>query len=111
LNYPDGNFRYGHYGKNLEQFIKKACELEKEDERQALTLVLANLMKKHYLTWNRDSVEDETVLKQLEQLSNGKLKLQEGQSLIPTSELLKGTKTVSRKRPQNKKKKSHSGRR
>ena len=99
LKYPTGDFKYGHYGKNLEEFIKKAAEMELGDERDALTLAVANLMKKHYLQWNRDSVEDETILKQLEPLSQGKLSLKEGQTLIPSNELLKG---IPRPQPQRK---------
>ena len=32
-------------------------------------------MKKSYVNWNRDSVEDKLIIKQLEKLSNGQLTL------------------------------------
>ncbi len=101
IPYPDRAFKYGHYGKNLEQSITRATEMEDGDEKDTLTVIIANLMKKHYLTWNRDSVEDETILKQLDQLSGGKLKLKEGQTLAPTSEMLKNIRPLRKPSTQN----------
>lgn len=75
LTYPRKNIKFGHYGKNIELLIKKATEFEEGPEKQALILAIANLMKRHYLTWNRDTVTDEIIFEQLEQLSDGAIKL------------------------------------
>jgi hypothetical protein len=88
VNYPTGNFKYSHYGKTLQEFINKAKEYPEGDERDTLTLIIANLMKKHYLTWNRDTVEDEVILRQLNELSEGVLKLKEGQELVATQDVV-----------------------
>lgn len=89
IPYPKREFNYGHYGRWLEGLLQKATAMEEGDERDTLTLILANLMKKHYITWNRSSVEDHVILNQLKELSGGKLQLKEGQTLTPTQELQK----------------------
>lgn len=73
--YPSGKIRYGHYGKVLEDFVSRIDEAKDEEEKKHLINVTANLMKRFYLTWNRNSVEDETIVKQLNELSGGKLNL------------------------------------
>ncbi|MCB0761662.1 MAG: DUF4290 domain-containing protein [Flavobacteriales bacterium] len=102
LTYPDGNFRYGHYGKYTERLIDKVANYEEGPERDAFALAVANLMKKHYLTWNRKTVEDETILKQLDELSKGKVKLKEGQTLIGSQELISKARVVAPLRKTNK---------
>ncbi len=71
--YPSGKARYGHYGKVIEDFVNRIDAAKDEEERKLLVNVTANLMKRFYLTWNRDSVEDETIVKQLNELGGGKL--------------------------------------
>lgn len=100
LAYPSGNIRYGHYGKTLQEFIDKAKDYPEGEEKDTLTHIIANLMKRHYLTWNRDTVEDDLITQQLVQLSDGKLQLKEGLELIPTAEVLKDQK--HKKQPQHK---------
>ncbi len=87
VNYPDNKIKYRHYGKILEQIIKKAVEFEKGPEKDALTLAIANSMKKAYLIWNRDSVTDDVILEQLAELSKGKLKLDPSTTLSLPNEL------------------------
>jgi hypothetical protein len=41
-----------------------------------------------YLTWNKDTVDDATIVSHLEELSDGKVKLQETVRLNHTAELL-----------------------
>lgn len=87
LSYPHKNITYRHYGRNVELMIKKASEMEEGEGKQAFVTTIANLMKKFYLTWNRDSVADEVILNQLTEISNGELKV-EGVQLIPTQDLV-----------------------
>lgn len=76
VSYPRKNIKYGHYGKTVELLIEKAIEFESGEEKDALILAIANLMKRSYLTWNRDTVTDEVILKQLKELSGGKINLE-----------------------------------
>ncbi|MCC7050526.1 MAG: DUF4290 domain-containing protein [Bacteroidia bacterium] len=89
LPYPSGRIKYKHYGHYVESLIKKCLEHESEEQRTAFTEVIANIMKKNFLNWNRDSVNDEVVVDHLENLSGGKLKLKENTTLRSTQEILK----------------------
>jgi len=78
VSYPSGKIKYGHYGKTIQDLIAAIPAITDEKEKKALTEVTANLMKRFYLIWNRDSVEDSTILKQMNELSGGTLDLKEG---------------------------------
>lgn len=82
VNYPSRNIRYKHYGKTIEDLIKKAIEIEEGDMKDNLVESIANLMKKFYFNWNRDSVNDEVIIEQLDILSKGKLKLKDPSKLV-----------------------------
>lgn len=79
--YPGKKIRFKHYGRTAQDLIEKAKEYEDGEEKDVLVEQIANLMKRSYLNWNRDSVDDEVILKQLNELSEGKLKLADGVSL------------------------------
>jgi hypothetical protein len=86
--YPQSDIRFKHYGKILEDLIKKAMEEKDDKNREIFTDQLAQLMKKQYLNWNRDSVNDALIVEQLENLSKGKLKVSEQFRFLHTSEIL-----------------------
>ncbi len=98
LNYAHNNISFKHYGRNIENMIKKATEFPEGEEKDALIKLIANHMKKSYLTWNRESVSDQEIAKHLFKLSDGKLKLNDNVRLNHTSDILS----------KNKKRKHHS---
>jgi hypothetical protein len=67
--YSQREIKFRHYGYTMELMIRKAMEFEDGREKDILVSQLANHMKKSYLTWNRDSVEDEKILEDLSSLS------------------------------------------
>ncbi len=71
--YCQRDIKYRHYGHTMELMIKKAQEFEEGKEKDVLVYQLANHMKKSYLTWNKDAVEDEKILDDLSLISNGML--------------------------------------
>lgn len=97
IAYSDKNIRYRHYGKNVERIINKALTFEEGEEKEALIKTIANHLKKSYLNWNRESVSDETILKQLSTLSGGKLTVDENTKLTATTEILSKNKQKKRK--------------
>ena len=103
LNYPHGGIRYHHYGRNIQLIIEKAVELEDGPEKEALTKLIANHLKKSYLTWNRESVNDDLITNHLAVLSHGKLELAEDEQLNKTSEILARNKRKAKitQRPQS----------
>ena len=68
--------------------LKKALAETDPKAKEVFTEQLAQLMKRHYLNWNRDSVNDQLILEQLENLSEGNLKVGENFRFLHTSEIL-----------------------
>lgn len=92
LKYASNDINFKHYGRNLERMIAKATEFEEGKEKDALITLIANHMKKCYLTWNRESVNDSEISEHLSILSNGKLKLNKNIRLNNTAEILSKNK-------------------
>jgi hypothetical protein len=98
--YPINNPRYKHYGSTIEKLIQTAVEMEHGDEREELIRVIANHMKKLFLTWNKDSVTDDVIFSDLKELSGGKLDVEKDLKLSETRDILSKTrkKRVIRKK-------------
>jgi hypothetical protein len=92
LSYSDQNFKYRHYGKNIEKIIEKTSQYPDGEEKDALIQAIANHLKKSYLNWNRDSVDDDLILENLQELSKGKLVFGDDMKLSHTSVFLSRNK-------------------
>ena len=99
LSYSNEKISLRHYGKHILSIIEKANEYEEGEEKQALVFAIANQMKKSYLKWNRESVNDQTIAKHLSELSDGKLILPEDAQLIAISDVIQRPKNKKRKSP------------
>jgi len=88
LSYHDKEIDFKHYGKNIALMIEKVAGFEEGDEKDILVKSIANHMKKSYLNWNRESVNDELIERHLEMLSGGTLKLKHDFKFTHTNELL-----------------------
>ena len=75
LQYPGSVIKYMHYGKIVPELMQKAIKLPEGGERNSLVESIAMLMKKAYMTWNKSSVNDNTIIKDLGQMSGDKLEL------------------------------------
>ncbi len=81
LKYPQNRIRYKHYGKTIELMIDKAKTIEDPERKQLMVQSIANFMKMAYVTWNKDTVADETIIADLKHLSNNELAVQENMNL------------------------------
>lgn len=81
IGYPQQKIKYKHYGKTVEVMIEKAKAVDEPERRAAMVQGIANFMKMAYVTWNKDSVADETIFKNLRELSAGALELDENVNL------------------------------
>ena len=88
LAYPTSDIRYKYYGKVMEDMIKRIGELPDGQNKDVIAHNLANFMKMSYLTWNKDTVDDSTIFKHLDELSKGKLKVSDSVQLNHTAEIL-----------------------
>ena len=85
--------RYRHYGKSLEEMIKKAADMPDGEEKCYLISLLANHMKKSFLTWNKEVVDDEKIFKDLKEYSRGRISLdQENIKLKEAKDILQQRK-------------------
>lgn len=94
--YPQNKIRFRHYGKSIESFIAKASKMEDGEQKDSFTYYIANMMKKNYLLYNRDSVSDELIYDQLATLSKGQLKIADEHSLRHAGALV-GRKPIPQK--------------
>jgi hypothetical protein len=102
LPYSQGKITYKHYGKNLENMIKQATQLEEGEQKEYLISLLANHMKKSFLTWNKENVEDQKIFKDMEELSKGKIVMDEESHKLTESKDILMKKNKNTNRRQNK---------
>jgi hypothetical protein len=115
--YKQGDIRFLHYGRIIELLIDAASGMEEGEEKEYLTTLIVNQMKKSYITWNRGQVADEVIIGDMKMLSGGKLKMTEGVKILEIRELippvrrkpLGKTHGKQQNKPYNKKK-GHSSR-
>lgn len=100
LDYPQRSIKYGHYGKIAEDWIEAASQMPEGEERTILISRLANMLKASYLIWNKDAVDNEVIIKNLNELSGGKLKATE-EMLTETSDMLKNIKRGTSNNPKS----------
>ncbi|WP_291132427.1 DUF4290 domain-containing protein [Flavobacterium sp. UBA7682] len=111
LPYPQKNPKYRFYGNNIKYMIDVANSWEEGEMKNALVKVIANHMKKSYLSWNKDTVTDTVIFEHLYELSEGTLNLlQSSEELLNTSDLMRTNKKMSNKNmpPQSAKIKSNN---
>lgn len=108
LNYPQNFPKYRFYGNNITSMIDVALKWEEGEMKNALILVIANHMKKCYLSWNKETVEDEVIFEHLLELSNGKINLAKtNEELSNSQNLMKVNKKASNKSQYNNTKNSN----
>ncbi len=61
LKYPMQRIRYRHYGHFTEEFMRKLSEMPEGEERDELTSMMANYMKRSLYNWNRDAMDERKV--------------------------------------------------
>jgi hypothetical protein len=88
VEYKHGPIRFLHYGRIIELMIDAASEKEDGEEKEYLTTLIVNHMKKSYITWNRGQVPDEVIIGDLLQLSRGRLKITAGVKILEARELI-----------------------
>lgn len=98
IQYPQNFPKYRFYGNNIKYMIDVANGWEDGELKSALIKVIANHMKKSYLSWNKDTVKDDVIFEHLFELSDGKINLtQSSEELLNTTDLMRTNKRVSNK--------------
>lgn len=114
LEYPQNYPKYRFYGNNIKMMIDQAIQWEKGDKRDALEFAIANHMKKCFLNWNKDTVDDDVIFKHLFELSEGQINmakkeedLRDANRLVHTRKTGKSNSNSNRKKTTNRGKKRY----
>ena len=111
LEYPQNHPKYRFYGNNIKRMIDVAISWEPGDMREGLEYAIANHMKKCYLNWNKDSVDDQAIFEHLLELSEGKIDLASGgENLTDSGQFLKNRTAKSNRGGSGKKSQRSSNR-
>lgn len=90
--YKNSRIRYMHYGRTLEEMIEKVSNYPEGDERNELIRLVSNQMKKCFLSWNKEMVDDKKIFDDLRELSKGKIdESAENFKLVETHSVLHST--------------------
>ncbi|WP_373517061.1 DUF4290 domain-containing protein [Pricia sp.] len=109
LEYPQNYPKYRFYGNNIKRMIDVAVKWEKGDKREGLEYAIANHMKKCYLNWNKDMVDDNAIFKHLYELSDGQIDMAaEDESLTDSGQFLNKRTPTKSSRSSNGKKNSRN---
>lgn len=106
LGYKTTEIRFKHYGRNIKLLIDKARELEDPEEKEGAIIHIGRLMKSFQNAWNRDNVDDDTIVTNLKKMSNGELSIE--LSRVKADNLFDSMVKERRPRPSNN---SNKGRR
>jgi hypothetical protein len=110
MSYPENAPKYGHFGYYAEEMIRQIAQIESEEEKEYMTSLLGNLMKKNYLNFHTDNVENKIIEQHLRELSKGKLQLKNSEEeLMSTNQILRQfgvtpTKVKKTSKPRKRKK-------
>lgn len=87
-DYGKGAIANRTYGRNIENVINALAEYPDSRVKSLMGANLANHLKKLYLTWNKASVDDEVIIKQFKEMSQGKILLPDNFQLDTTREIM-----------------------
>jgi len=79
--YLKGKLKYKYLGRTILKLIDVALEEKDEEKKAELVKIITNHMKKSYIMWNKDTVEDSVIFEKLDELSKSKLKIDENTRL------------------------------
>ncbi len=85
LDYPQNFPKYRFYGNNIKRMVDVALSWEEGELRDALIITVANHMKKCFLNWNKDTVDDDVIFKHLVELSDGEINLNDKDITLATN--------------------------
>ena len=106
VEYPKRKMRFGHYGKYTQNILENSKDISDEKEKKYLTRTMANFMKKQFLVYNNDAVENNVIANQLKELSNNELQVENPNDLLTTNSILKAYGIQANQNRNNSKKQS-----
>ena len=75
MKLPNGNIKLRHYGCLVEELLEKLKNMPAGEERDELTKITANQMKRDLAIWGHGSMDDERVANDLARFTDGVIQL------------------------------------
>jgi len=75
LHYKDKSIIYKHFGLNIQLLVDKAVNMEDKEEQEAAIIYVGRLMKSFSALWNKENLDDDTIAKNIRELSRGVLEI------------------------------------
>jgi len=69
------NVRFKHYGHNLKLMVQEAVKMKDEAQKHDTTVHIGKLMKSYHMTWNKEIIDDEVIVKNIGIMSEGALNI------------------------------------
>jgi hypothetical protein len=94
--YSQSPIRAKHYGKLLVEMIREAGKLEDCAQRDSLIQLLAAQMKKSYTAWNRSEINNEQIIRDIWDISDGKIQIKPEMMLYSPESAVRGDRDTNR---------------
>ena len=103
LSYRNSEIRNRHYGRIVEEMIDHALTLEEGEEKNQFVELILIQMKKNYIAWNKDGVEDRKIIEDLKAYTAGAIDFADKEIRISQNN---NARTFNNKRVNNNNKKN-----
>ena len=108
LEYTQSDIKLKHYGKVILKMANQIAEMPDGEEKNSYLLAVASHMKKQFLLWNREVVDDDQILSDLLELTDNRINIPKGTRLTGSKELVSSPKN-NKKKKKNDHSKNNSG--
>lgn len=103
--YGTQTIKIKHYGHSVEALIQKATDMEEGPEKERLIELIANHMKKSFLSMNHEVADDKKIFDDLRMLSKGKIDIAEDSlHLVEAREIMPFNNNNANKKQQKRRK-------
>ena len=75
IPYRSSEIKNRHYGRIVEEMIAHALTLGEGEEKERFVELILIQMKKNYIAWNKDGVEDRRIIEDLKFYTNGAINI------------------------------------
>jgi hypothetical protein len=97
MSYPGNKIKFSYYGNTIQSMIATAMEMEGA-EKEIISGMIANQMKKSYILFNESSVDNNMIRLHLKQLSDGNLTLADDFQFIRSASVRQGGANSNKKK-------------
>ena len=101
MAYPGNKIKFSYYGNTIQNMIATAIKME-GDEKEIMTGMIANQMKKSYILFNESSVDNNMIKLHLKQMSNNQLTLANDFEFIRSASIRQNTGKTNKQKQKKK---------